>query len=464
LPPLIIAVALAVRAWCYTGPIGSDDHDYYLAAYEMHKGEYQPSEKYWKNRYGMILPIAAAYEILGTNEYAAAAWPMFSALGAVAVCYLLGKKLVDGQTGLLAALLLAFYPLDVHYSGLILPDIPISFLIATSVYAFIEAGTRAKRSLPLYFLSGLLLGIAYLCRSMSVVVLPFLALYIIFFERKLRLEHSLLAVGFAAVLAAEGAYYALNGLSPLYGFQLNAQAAIAVNSSGECSTSQGYYPQVIFGNLSVFGPYFYLFLPAMALAAVKRERGALILLAWAGSILFILQFGYVSLFPPIAVVKVRKFLIYGTVPLVLLGAWALMQVRARLRWSVVTLLVGLSLYFLRPCSYSFNRTPEAMGGNVRQVAAYLKQLPPKPIYTDLRTQAMLMLASGFEFPPERFRDLYQVASPRELRGCYVVINWFYARFDSPAGATPTYVINYLRSVPTDWTKKDFAQSLVLDVP
>ncbi|GAB4335098.1 MAG: hypothetical protein Kow0099_07480 [Candidatus Abyssubacteria bacterium] len=463
--PLIIAAAFAVRAWCYTGPIGSDDHDYYLAAYEMHEGTYQPSDKYWKNRYGMILPIAAAYELFGTHEYAAAAWPMLAALGAVAVCYLLGKKLVDRQTGLLAALLLAFYPLDVHYSGLILPDIPISFLVAASVYAFIEANGSSRRALMLYFLSGLLLGVAYLCRSMSIIVLPFFLMYAALFERRLKWAHSLCAAGFFAVIAAEGAYYALHGLSPLYGFQLNAQAAIAVNSSDECSTSQAYYPQVIFRNRSVFGLYFFLFLPAMALAAVKRARGALILLAWAGSILLILQFGYVSLFPPIEIVKVRKFLIYSNVPLVLLGAWALMQVRGRFRWPVVGVIIALSLHSLRPYSFSFNRTPEAMGGNIRHVAAYLKQMPQKPIYTDPRTQAMLMLTSGFEFGDQRFRNLYQVSSPQELHNCYVVINWFYARFDSAqSGQMPMLLVNYLKSVPTGWSKKDFTQSLVLDVP
>jgi len=88
---LIILLALGVRLYHYTGPIGSDDTWYYLGAYEMYDGTYEPGDNYWKTRYGMLLPIAASYMVFGANEFAAALWPMLCSLGAVAVCYFLGK-------------------------------------------------------------------------------------------------------------------------------------------------------------------------------------------------------------------------------------------------------------------------------------------------------------------------------------------------------------------------------------
>ncbi len=465
---LIVFMALAVRLAYYTGPIGSDDTWYYLGAYEIYDGSYEPTNNYWKTRYGMLLPIAASYEIFGTNEFAAALWPMLCSIGAVALCYFLGKQELDAKTGLLAGTLLAFYPLDVHYAGLILPDVPLSFLIAASVFAFLRAGRSEKHAPALYFVSGLLMAVAYSCRSMTVIVLPFLALYIALFEKKVRPAHLLFAAGFLALISVESLYYTLEGLGPLHNFRINASATIAVNASGESSTSQAYYPAAVFAeeSRSVFGPYFFLFLPAMVFSAIKRERGALIFLAWAGIILGVLQFGYVSLFPPLPIIKVRKFLNFATVPLVMVSAHALMRLRARYRWAAVAALVAVSMYLIRGHSYLANSTPEAWGGNMRQVGEYLQTLPPKTIYADGRTSGMLRLVTNFEIEADRFIDLYDVSSPHELENCYVVINKFYAKFDqsNPYAEVPRFAATYPMGIPPTWKARDFWQSAVLDVP
>ena len=463
---LIILLALYVRLRHYTGPIGSDDTWYYLAAHEIYEGVYEPADNYWRTRYGMLLPIAASYWIFGTNEFAAAVWPMVCSLGAVALCYFLGKTALTAKTGLLAAVLLAFYPLDIHYSGLILPDIPLSFLMAASVLAFLH-GSRSERRAPVFYLvSGLLMAAAYSCRSMAVILLPFMALHVIFFEKKLKPSHLFFVVGFLALISVESLYFTLKGLGPLHNFKINASAAIAVNASGECSVSQAYYPTVIFQNLTVFGPYFFLFLPALVFSAIKRERGALIFLAWAGVILIVLQFGYVSLLPPLPIVKVRKFLNFATVPLVLLAAHALMQLRVRYRWAVVVSVAALSLYLIRGHTYLSNRTPETSGGNIRYVAEYFRKAPLKTIYAEKRTRGMLRLVSGFELEADRFMPLYDVKYPGELDNCYVVINKFYAQFDqtNPYATVPAFVAAYPDSIPPLWEPVDFWQSAVLVVP
>lgn len=465
---LIILLALAVRLRYYTGPIGSDDTWYYLGAYEIHEGTYEPGNNYWKTRYGMLLPIAASYELFGTNEFAAALWPMLCSLGAVALCYFLGKLVVNSTTGFVAATLLALYPLDIHYSGLILPDVPLSFLMAASVFAFLHGSHSEKHAPALYFLSGVLMAAAYSCRSMAVILLPFFGIYVLLFERKLRPAHFLFAAGFLAVLSVESLYFVIKGLGPLHNFKLNAAAAIAVNSSGECSTSQAYYPLSVFQfrTLAVFGPYFYLFLPALVFAAVKRERGGLIFFTWAAVILLILQFGYVSLFPPIPMVKVRKFLCFASVPLVLTAAYALSKLRVWYRWAVVVVLAASSMFLLRGYTYAQNRTPEAWGGYVRQVGAYLEKLPPKTIYTDGRTSGMLRLVTGFKLKADRFADLYDISSADELKHCYVVVNRFYAVFDktNPYANVPDFITSTPPKIPPEWKARDFVQTVVFDVP
>jgi 4-amino-4-deoxy-L-arabinose transferase-like glycosyltransferase len=465
---LILLIALGMRLWHYTGPIGSDDTWYYLGAHEIYEGTYEPGDNYWKTRYGMLVPIAVSYGIFGTNELAAALWPMLCSLGAVALCYFLGKMLLDASAGLLAATLLAFYPLDIHYSGLILPDVPLSFLMAASVAAFIYAGKAEKYSWVMYLLSGAFLAVAYSCRSMAVILLPFYGIYVLCFEKKIKPVHFLFGVGFLAVFSAECLYFAIKGLGPLHNFTLNAQAAIAVNSSGECSTSQSYYPSVIFSrtNMTVFGTYFLLFIPSMIVAAVRRERGGLIFLLWAALLLGILQFGFVSLFPPIPMLKVRKFLNFATVPLIMTSAYALMQVRVRYRVAVVITMAGLSIFLMRGFRYSDNMTPEAWGGNVREVAAHLESLPPKIIYADGRTSGMIQLATGFDIDADRFIDLYDVTTIDELEDCYIVINKFYASFDqgNPFASVPKFVASYPRGIPPSWQIKEFWQSDVIVVP
>jgi 4-amino-4-deoxy-L-arabinose transferase-like glycosyltransferase len=464
----IILLALGVRLRHYTGPIGSDDTWYYLGAYEILDGSYEPGDDYWRTRYGMLLPIAASYFVFGTNEFAAAVWPMLCSLGAVALCYFLGKFVVNSTTGFLAAMLLAFYPLDIHYSGLILPDVPLSFLMAASVLAFLHAGKSEKHAAALYLLSGALMAVAYSCRSMAVILLPFFAIYVVLFEKKIKPVHFLFAAGFVAVLSVESLYFTLKGLGPLHNFQLNAKAAIAVNSSGECSTSQAYYPVSIFQlqTMTVFGPYFYLFMPALIFAAIKRERGGLIFLAWAGVILLILQFGYVSLFPPIPMVKVRKFLCFASVPLALTAGYALGHLRVWYRWGVVAVLAGISLFLIRGYTYSHNMTPEAWGGNIRQVGAYLQQMPKKTICAERRTSGMLRIATDFELKADQFINLYKIDSPDELENCYVVVNKFYAIFDqtNPFANVPDFITANPPQIPPDWKSKDFMQSVIFDVP
>lgn len=463
---LIVLLALALRVGWYTGPIGSDDNSYCIGAYETYDGAYHPADNYWKTRYGMLLPMAAFYTVFGPGEFSGALWPMLCSLGAVIVCFLLGKSFIDEQTGLLAALLLAFYPLDIHYSGLILPDVPLSFLMAASVLVFLHANRSEKHASLLFFVSGLLLAVAYSCRSMAVILLPFFLVYIVFFERKFRWSYTLFAAGFLVVILSECAYFLSEGLSPLHNFNLNIEKTISGHTSGRYPMNQAYYAVAVFRNLTVFGAYFFLFLPAMVFSLVKRQRGPLIFLVWAGIILIVLQFGFVSVFPPLPILKVRKFLNFATVPLIMLAAWTLMQLKTRTRLVALIMLVGSSLFLIWPYRYSANRTPEAVGGNMRTVSAYINTLSPKPIYADTRTQSMLRIVSSFEMKPEQFRDLYDVSSPYELKNCYVIINKFYAQFDqtNPFANVPRFVANYPMEIPGAWKGRDFFQSAVYEVP
>jgi hypothetical protein len=113
-----------------------------------------------------------------------------------------------------------------------------------------------------------------------------------------------------------------------------------------------------------------------------------------------------------------------------------------------------------------NWTPEASGAFIRHAAKYLEESPAKPIYADLRTQAMLTISSEFTFEPARFRNLYEVNSPYDLKDCYVVINGFYARYDAAASwaKVPQFVAHYPEGMPHYWKKKDFLFSTVYTVP
>lgn len=100
---------------------------------------------------------------------------VFGSLTVLATC-LLGKKLYNRKTGVLASVFLIFYPLHFLYSRLALPDVAMTCFATVSLIALVGY-YQSKRSKDL-IIAGLLAGFAVATKyTTGLIVLPFLAVH-----------------------------------------------------------------------------------------------------------------------------------------------------------------------------------------------------------------------------------------------------------------------------------------------
>lgn len=100
----------------------------------------------------------------------------------VLLLYLIGKKLFNGEVGLLAAFFLAISPLHVRDSHYITTDIPLIFFILLSFYFLILIWQEKK--LKWFILSGLFLGLGSTVRYFPIAYLAYPVALFLSFEKK----------------------------------------------------------------------------------------------------------------------------------------------------------------------------------------------------------------------------------------------------------------------------------------
>lgn len=98
----------------------------------------------------------------------------------IIVTFLLGAELFDRRVGLLAALLLAFSSVFFAFSKTALLDVPSATMFTLSIYSLIIIKKRIRKKQKLNkqsFLSGLLIGLAFMTRPECLLIFPVIILY-----------------------------------------------------------------------------------------------------------------------------------------------------------------------------------------------------------------------------------------------------------------------------------------------
>ena len=90
-------------------------------------------------RIGTWYPAALGYALFGINNVGLVIYPLVMSVLAIVVMAKLGTRLFDRRTGLFAALLLAFYPLDVELSTRLLPDALLAAWSLVAIYFLLTA-------------------------------------------------------------------------------------------------------------------------------------------------------------------------------------------------------------------------------------------------------------------------------------------------------------------------------------
>ncbi len=206
---LAVATAALLDFIFFTGIFGSDDGTYLTLAGDMLRG-HQAGGNARPSRLGVIAVAAAALCIArGEAQTASLLFAAFH-LGLVLIVYELGARLHGWQAGLTAAVLTAFCPILVVYSGCVLPDTPAALFLAMSFTVTLARGRTARSGLPSsrsWFAAGVLLGVAYLMKEVSAVFAPVIAIMALWpadgaGTRQRLSRFGAAAGGFAVVVAA----------------------------------------------------------------------------------------------------------------------------------------------------------------------------------------------------------------------------------------------------------------------
>jgi len=175
---LIILLAIFLRYFFFIGLNLNDDLTYLNSAHAITQNNFKFSTWIFSVRLMMNYPIAFFFVLLGVSDFSASLYILLCSIGSVILAYLIGELLFDKKIGLLAAFFMAIFPLEIAYATTIVPDVPVAFYMALSVYFFLRGEKEGK---PLwYLLSGIAIGLAWLVKGLALLILPFYFVYFIF--------------------------------------------------------------------------------------------------------------------------------------------------------------------------------------------------------------------------------------------------------------------------------------------
>ena len=205
---LIVVAAALLRLIFFSGMIVYDDFHYARRAYILSTGQLVPPTDHFGTRVGLVVPAALLYRLVGVSKLSTGAYPLLCSLMSVIAVYVFGRRLFGARTGLLAAALLAVFPLDILYASALYANTPVTLFVGLGLGLFLLAEQESRRGL--YLASGLALGASVLVHESAVVVRVFYPFYALLLARPSR-HHALTGLAFAAVVALDPLLQGLQG-------------------------------------------------------------------------------------------------------------------------------------------------------------------------------------------------------------------------------------------------------------
>ena len=432
---LILAVALVLRFIFFTGIGISDSLFYTQFAHNLQDGRLPLEGGHSALRLGLSIPVSILYSAFGVNEFSSNVIPLLISLASIVLMYKFGKLLFNEKTGLIGAFLLSFFPLDVVYATRLMTDLPAAFFVALSAYFFVKAEKKEgeKSTVQRYLLAGVLIGIAYLMKELSLLIGLFFVVYIIY-RKHIKSGYFVMAAAFLAVIAAELLFFLTTTGNPFFRYMAVNQGwgdtVIGTNMSGRGSIpfSWLHYPYIIMTDhlLGLYYPFIFL---AVAYCIIGRKKEAYIPTAWFFSILIYLNFGSASVTRYVLIPAAARLLTIITIPGLLILAFFLAQEDPLIRKVVMPTVLALLL--VTSVGYVYLSEARHDLDNEREAYQYLDSLPKKPTYTDERSTMAFNYLSGYTDSRRiksfnRYESVHlEEASVMDLSGvedAYVVVN------------------------------------------
>jgi len=450
-------MALAVRLAFFNGLNWDDDPDYVARSYKVMQGERFIFSDNNGFRTGTYYPAVITYALFGVNDFGCGSYALIVSLLSIVAAYKLGTLLFGERTGLIAALLLAFYPLDVELASRLMPDGLLSGFSLLAMYFLFKGDLQnlntADRSLQSgwsYAFCGFLLGWCTLVNMSAVVLVLFAAIYfpcsLLVFSKKLRplgfvggflkifvLRYAILAGAFLVVAVLESAcYYKVTG-----DFLFKYHNTLS-HYAGEHGFNKDLYmyPALMFhisrlgqwhfNGLfsSYYGFYYIVAVPALVFGAMRYKSNGWYPAVWLVVVFCYLQWGSMSFSQYIPFHRLPRHLSLATPPMILctaffLGAMKPEKLRRILAPILVVFLVISSLIFnyYRHENLTDRVLPQAA------IHAYLEQLRPKYVYANNNTVAYQRFLDKFQPRGRQYLDINRAEQARPDRA-YAIIGEF----------------------------------------
>jgi 4-amino-4-deoxy-L-arabinose transferase-like glycosyltransferase len=168
LPAIFAFLALAIRLWCFTGLIASDDVVYAHYAQLLATGRYVLETHYMAIRFGLLLPVAGIYARLGVSEATTVLFPLLASVASVVLVFGVARRQFGVTAAIFAAVLMTTFPLSIRYGSILLPETVAELYILAAIWLYLNA--RDTGRLGTGVLAGVCLGLAYLTRELALFV------------------------------------------------------------------------------------------------------------------------------------------------------------------------------------------------------------------------------------------------------------------------------------------------------
>ena len=124
--------------------------------------------------------LAIIYRIFGHNILIAKIFQAFIGSFTCIIIYFIGKNIFDKKIGILSALVAAFYPTFIIFSGLLFTETLYIFLLSLAILYLLK--DFARPSIKNLLIIGVSLGLAMLTRTIIMFFIPFILIWMILYS------------------------------------------------------------------------------------------------------------------------------------------------------------------------------------------------------------------------------------------------------------------------------------------